>query len=87
MGAASSQCLMGETPMGLMPTIKKIGFEIAVLLLIFGYSAHYYFEVAALPSRKINLLLIQPVFFCHSVCHHRTDFYKNKRGAEVFSTT
>ena len=63
MGAASSQCVMGETPMGLMPTIKKIGFEIAVLLLIFGYSAHYYFEVAALPSRKINLLLIQPVFF------------------------
>uniref|UniRef100_UPI004047143F tripartite tricarboxylate transporter TctB family protein n=1 Tax=Orrella sp. TaxID=1921583 RepID=UPI004047143F len=48
--------------MGLMPAIKKVTSEIVVLLLIFGFSADYYFEVSALPSRTINLLLIQPVF-------------------------
>jgi hypothetical protein len=54
--------LLGETAMGLMPAIKKVIAEIVVLLLIFGYSAYYYLEVSALPSRTINLLLIQPVF-------------------------
>lgn len=48
--------------MDLMPAIKKVIAEIVVLLLIFGYSAYYYLEVSALPSRTINLLLIQPVF-------------------------
>lgn len=48
--------------MDLMPAIKKVTAEIVVLLLIFGCSAYYYFEVSALPSRTINLLLIQPVF-------------------------
>lgn len=49
--------------MGWVSTNKKVLAEIAVLLLIFGYSALYYLEVASLPSREINLLLIQPVFF------------------------
>lgn len=48
--------------MGLKPAIRKVTAEIVVLLLIFGYSAYYYFEVSALPSRTINMLLIQPVF-------------------------
>jgi putative tricarboxylic transport membrane protein len=54
--------LLGEAAMGLMPAIKKVTAEVVVLLLLFGYSAYYYFEVSALPSRTINLLLIQPVF-------------------------
>lgn len=48
--------------MGLMASIKKVTAEVVVLLLIFGCSAYYYLEVAALPSQRLNLLLIQPVF-------------------------
>jgi hypothetical protein len=79
--------LLGEAAMGWMPAIKKVGFEIIVLLLIFGYSADYYFEVAALPSRKINLLLIQPVFFIITIATIALIFFKIREALNGTSSS
>jgi hypothetical protein len=72
--------LLGEAAMGLMPAIKKVTAEIVVLLLIFGYSAYYYLEVSALPSRTINLLLIQPVFMVIAISTIALIFIKVKES-------
>ena len=72
--------------MGLIPAIKKVTAEIVVLLLIFGYSTYYYFEVAALPSRTINLLLIQPVFLVILISTVALIFFKIREALRSSSS-
>jgi|GEM_PF-1277361 len=62
--------------MNVLSAIKIVCAEIIVLLLIFGCSALYYLEVAALPSRTLNLLLIQPVFVVITMCTFALIFLK-----------
>lgn len=48
--------------------LKKVKYELLMLLALVGYATQYYLEIYSISSKRINLLLVEPVYWALMVC-------------------
>ncbi|UOD49987.1 tripartite tricarboxylate transporter TctB family protein [Orrella daihaiensis] len=48
--------------------LNKVKYELLMLLVLVGYATQYYLEIYSISSKRINLLLVEPVYWALMLC-------------------
>lgn len=48
--------------------LNKVKYELLMLLALVGYATQYYLEIYSISSKRINLLLVEPVYWALMLC-------------------